>query len=313
MPVLHRWFNAPFWILFFVLFQLNGNAQIKKRFIKRYSHLLDNEAVILEIGRQKSVEKKGDTLIVKFIHPENRKLISTYSSIPNHEDSLVRTGYYRKWFVTGELAIQSHYENGELDGEWMRVNPFTFNISEKGVYSKGQKEGKWFQFHENGICSVENFYDYGKLIGTQSFFDDEGGLAFQELYDDGKFVKRNIFDTLGYRRTKEHFLPIFGDCSGLGGDAGTICSEENLMNYLKRKVYYPAESINFKDHGTVEVTFVINRNGEIEDPAILFGVSYHLDRTALWLVSMMPRWKPGTLLGKKEKVRYDLSINFRLN
>ncbi|MFT5337273.1 MAG: TonB family protein [Luteibaculaceae bacterium] len=310
MPVLHRWFNSHFWILFFVLFHLNGNAQIKKSYVKRYAHLLDSSADLLEMGRQKSVEKKGDTLIVKCFHPENILLISAFKGIPNSDDSLVLTGASEKWFSTGELASKIFYRNGLLHGEWIKYHPFSDQIGEKGRYRRNKKEGTWMVYYENGSKKVQEYFKSGQLHGTQSFFGDNGEIVFTVDYDEGSLLQRNVIDSLGYRRFKEFVLPVFGQCLGLGGSAAQNCSNRNLFSFLQANLSYPRESIRFNDQGTVEVTFIINELGGVQDVAILYGVSYHLDEKAKSIASELPNWKPGSVLREPKKVRYNLPIRF---
>lgn len=60
----------------------------------------------------------------------------------------------------------------------------------------------------------------------------------------------------------------------------------------------------------VIVQFIIDEEGNIVKPIILRGINPELDKEALRVVGLMPRWKPGRQNGKAEKVRYTLPITF---
>lgn len=50
--------------------------------------------------------------------------------------------------------------------------------------------------------------------------------------------------------------------------------------------------------GRVTVQFVVEKDGSIANAKVLRGVDPELDKEAVRVVSVMPKWKPGT---QKEK------------
>lgn len=50
--------------------------------------------------------------------------------------------------------------------------------------------------------------------------------------------------------------------------------------------------------GRVTVQFVVEKDGSIANAKVLRGVDSDLDKEAVRVVSVMPKWKPGT---QKEK------------
>lgn len=60
----------------------------------------------------------------------------------------------------------------------------------------------------------------------------------------------------------------------------------------------------------VIVQFIIDEEGNIVKPIILRSINPELDKEALRVVGLMPRWKPGRQNGKAERVRYTLPITF---
>lgn len=86
-------------------------------------------------------------------------------------------------------------------------------------------------------------------------------------------------------------------------------------NYLANNINYPEIAIEMGIEGKCFIGFTVNEKGKITDVQILKKVSRcpECDKEALRVVKSMPRWKPGKLLGKNVKSRYQVPINFKLN
>lgn len=87
--------------------------------------------------------------------------------------------------------------------------------------------------------------------------------------------------------------------------------DQALFKYLSESVKYPKRAQKEKVEGRVITQFVVNRNGSIIYPRVVWGVSPELDKEALRVILMMPKWSPGEQKGKKVRVKYSLPINFR--
>ncbi|MEJ8758572.1 TonB family protein [Pontibacter sp. H259] len=87
---------------------------------------------------------------------------------------------------------------------------------------------------------------------------------------------------------------------------------EALAKYLGKKMRYPAAAKAADVEGTVVVTFVVGRNGDIEDVEVLKGLGFGTDEEAIRVVKSMPRWQPGKQNGMPVAVRYTLPIKFAL-
>jgi periplasmic protein TonB len=85
-----------------------------------------------------------------------------------------------------------------------------------------------------------------------------------------------------------------------------------MSKYLGRKLNYPAAARSENIEGTVVVTFVVGRSGDIEDVKVLKGLGFGTDEEALRVIKSMPRWKPGKQNGMLVAVRYTLPIKFSL-
>ena len=86
--------------------------------------------------------------------------------------------------------------------------------------------------------------------------------------------------------------------------------EMNL--YLSTNIRYPVEAMKAGKEGKVYVSFVVNKQGNLQDVRIAKGVSPELDAEALRIVSNMPQWTPGIIAGKPVLTRMTLPIKFSI-
>jgi protein TonB len=88
---------------------------------------------------------------------------------------------------------------------------------------------------------------------------------------------------------------------------------EAMMNFIRKNMRYPASARRMGIDGTVYVSFVVGKDGAINDVKVLRGISADCDKEAVRVVQMMPKWKAGKQNGKPVFVRFNLPIKFKLN
>ncbi len=86
-----------------------------------------------------------------------------------------------------------------------------------------------------------------------------------------------------------------------------------LMQFLQDNLKYPTMAREAGIQGTVFVTFVVERDGNITDVRVLRGVGGGLDEEAVRVVQTMPKWTPGRQRGQAVRVQFNLPIRFVLN
>jgi len=92
-----------------------------------------------------------------------------------------------------------------------------------------------------------------------------------------------------------------------------IGGQQKLMEFLKNNIKYPEKAKNNGVQGVVYISFIVDKNGDIQDIKVLKGVSDELDKEAVRVVKLMPKWKPGKQSGIPIGVSYTLPIKFALN
>ena len=85
-----------------------------------------------------------------------------------------------------------------------------------------------------------------------------------------------------------------------------------LMQFLQSNVRYPVVAQENGVQGRVQIGFVVERDGSITDVRVVRSVDPSLDKEAMRVVKMMPRWNPGKQNGQTVRVKYTVPVLFRL-
>jgi len=88
---------------------------------------------------------------------------------------------------------------------------------------------------------------------------------------------------------------------------------EAMMAFIKQNMQYPPNARRMKIEGTVHVSFVVSKTGEISEVKVLRGIMTECDREAIRVVQLMPPWNPGKQNGRTVSVRFILPLKFRLS
>lgn len=85
-----------------------------------------------------------------------------------------------------------------------------------------------------------------------------------------------------------------------------------LMSWLSRNIRYPAIAEENGIQGRVVCTFVVERDGSITDIQVARSVDPSLDKEAIRVLKLMPKWSPGRQNGAPVRVKYTVPVTFRL-
>jgi protein TonB len=84
------------------------------------------------------------------------------------------------------------------------------------------------------------------------------------------------------------------------------------MKWLTRNLKYPASAQQQKIEGRVVVSFIINKDGTTSDIKVTKSATPVLDREALRVIRMMPKWKAGEDHGKPCRTMMAIPVVFAL-
>jgi hypothetical protein len=105
---------------------------------------------------------RGDTVI------DNVPLKFSFQGY-NSDSGLIKHGYYKIYYPTGELKSISNYIHNSING--LELGYFeNGSLEYKGTYKEGLREGKWTYYYNSGnIMAIENLYN-GKPFGNTTWF-----------------------------------------------------------------------------------------------------------------------------------------------
>ena len=85
-----------------------------------------------------------------------------------------------------------------------------------------------------------------------------------------------------------------------------------LKQYLSEHLAYPTLAKEANIQGTVYLSFIVSKTGDITDVTVLRGIGGGCDEEAVRVVQSMPRWNPGKQRGVPVIVRFNLPVKFIL-
>lgn len=89
--------------------------------------------------------------------------------------------------------------------------------------------------------------------------------------------------------------------------------EEARVKYFIKNLRYPPMAKESSIQGTVYLTFVVSKTGQISNVQVVRGIGGGCDEEAIRVLKMMPNWIPGRQNGKPVPVQFSLPLKFTLN
>jgi len=88
--------------------------------------------------------------------------------------------------------------------------------------------------------------------------------------------------------------------------------EMAMMKFIQSNIQYPMMEKENDIQGRVVLKFIVNEDGSVSDITVRKSLSPGLDKEAIRLVRLLPKFKPGMQQGKAVRVEYMLPILFKL-
>lgn len=129
------------------------------------------------------------------------------------------------------------------------------------------------------VCRTTNTYALGEEELEDEYVEDEEAIPFQLV--EGK--------------------PQFH-----GGDSN------QFSKWVNQRLVYPEIAKEHGVQGRVTLQFTIGSDGSVRNVKVIRGISPELDREAVRVVSMSPKWTPGQYRGKPVAVTYTFPVIFQL-
>ena len=85
-----------------------------------------------------------------------------------------------------------------------------------------------------------------------------------------------------------------------------------FTKFLNNNLKYPLIAEKNRIKGRVICQFIVNIDGSIVDAVVVRSVDSNLDKEAIRVIKLMPKWSPGKQQGKFVRVKYTLPIIFAI-
>ena len=89
--------------------------------------------------------------------------------------------------------------------------------------------------------------------------------------------------------------------------------EQAMMKFVAENINYPQEAKDKEIAGRVFVSFVVEKDGSVDEVKVMRGIGGGCDEEVVRVVKAMPKWKPGKQEGKPVRVNYMMPFNFKLD
>lgn len=89
--------------------------------------------------------------------------------------------------------------------------------------------------------------------------------------------------------------------------------QSGLLEYVRKEMNYPDEAKAKGIQGKVICRFVVNKEGEVQNVAVVRGIDPALDKEAVRIINAMPQWKPAKVKGQAADVPYTIPIDFKIS
>ena len=120
-------------------------------------------------------------------------------------------------------------------------------------------------------------------------------------------MSQNELETIEIDELSE--VPVYPGCEKIINK--TKCLQENIQRHIVRNFKYPKEAKKNKIQGRVFVQFIVGTGGYV-DIIKTRGPDDLLEKEAQRIISLLPKFKPGVLNGKRVRVPFSMPIIFRL-
>lgn len=236
------------------------------------------------------------TLLLLLVIPsfsQDTVWFSKTGTITTHKDSAVRYNVvFKNKTDTQQVRILRYLQDGSLLEE-LNYFPYTPTPVLEGVFKR----------YNNGRLVDERLYGKNRLLGSHKTYWPNGQLKRIDTYIEGEFIEgkcygRDGVDTAWFAYEIQATYP--------GGN-------DSLRVFMARNFRYPREAKMDGIEGTVRVKFTITKEGSLENIEVINKVNPLLDREALRIVNLLPKWIPAVQDGNKVNMVFILPVVFRLS
>ncbi len=189
-------------------------------------------------------------------------------------------------------------------------------IEEEGTFKDDKRTGVFHYFYKTGKpkktwntrnttrCVTYAFYETGEPLIT-----DGNGTIMEPGTKGIQYTKvRNYLAVASYTimHPNDTVYSLMDKMPEYRG--GT----DQLMADIKRTIRYPCMRSDERSGGTVYVSFIVTRTGDVQDVGVIKGFNEEVRYGSVRVASFLDGWQPGLLGGRPVNTRFALPFKFTL-
>ena len=219
------------------------------------------------------------------------------------KDLEIKQGEFESYYDDGSLASSCLYRNGFIVDVYLEWNE-NGNLSMEGRYADSLSFDQRVEIHKFNKSAVFPGQTDSLSVkdGVWEFYHFNGLLSAKEEYDKGKLISANYFEEDGKPAGSDAVVEIMPAFPG---------GIEGLMKYLKKNIKYPKQDKRSGKEGLTMVSFVVNRDGFVQDAKVIKSATPLMDEESLRVVNSMPKWTPGKKENRRIELEFNLPIQFQ--
>ncbi len=153
--------------------------------------------------------------------------------------------------------------------------------------------GPYADYHANGYMKTYGQYANNKKEGTWYTYDDTAKAIKELIFHLDTLLSQLDIDSLD-RENKKIKRDTTGEI-----EATYRGGLKKISKIISSNFNVPERTTNLTKGGTVNVRFVIDKNGEEREIEILHSVEFAFDEEAMRVVALLKNWIPASDKGKK--------------
>lgn len=211
-------------------------------------------------------------------------------------------------------AVVEHSERGSTNRHPFYLSntiPAKFDFKKVGVSTKGCYYNEYLD-EKHFCCWAIMSFDKSKGIMTLELKNEQfiGPSTTTFIRTDNRSHHVPI-------HIERHHLPLIIDPTTRVYDVveQMPCfpgGNQKMQDFIKKNLQYPKECVEKRLQGRVIIAVVVERNGTLTNIRVVKSVNPALDKEALRIVNLMPKWIPGRQSYKEVRVKYIIPITFQL-
>lgn len=226
-----------------------------------------------------------------------------------HQKRLSEMKNLKQNWIVSSLDFERDENKRLIVTYWARLDYFQ---TIKNAYETADIKNEMIINHEGKIVSLREIgiKNFSSVVVEQPIKDsvfapevlDEALPADESAPDGGKIVHA---ETGGRYEGKVYDLGTVETSPEYPG------GQRGLTKFIDENLNYPAAAKANRIRGRVYVSFVVERNGDINGLQVIRGIGGGCDEEAIRLLRSTAPWKPGTVSGKPVRTAFTMPVTFQ--